>query len=212
MSPFFPIVANKLNLLNQADDAPSILDLLLLKAIRGSMPEFDPIRRNILPSRSVPGQAKGEPDPGGRALSLDSAATARRRSTDRFAWADHPAFSARPGVPGTGQSPGSARKNLLRGDVSTRKRRRASISAGSGADYDGGTGPATGPVHVATLGRPHRVIVVGAGFAGIAAALELQRLGVEVIVLEVSFGHSAVGVSPCGSSFHREGWRVPAIC
>lgn len=168
------------------------------------MPEFDPIRRNILPNRLVAGQAKGEPDPGGRGLSLDSVATARRRSTDRFAWVNHPAFSARPGVPGTGQGHGSSRKNLLRGDVTTRKRRRASITAGSGADYDGGAGPATGPVHVETLGRPHRVVVVGAGFAGIAAALELQRLGVEVVVLEVRSGYLEVGVWPCGSSLQSE--------
>lgn len=41
------------------------------------------------------------------------------------------------------------------------------------------------PVVIPALGRPHRVVVVGAGFAGIAAALELQKLGVEVVVLEV---------------------------
>lgn len=43
----------------------------------------------------------------------------------------------------------------------------------------------TVPVIVPSLGRAHRVVVVGAGFAGIGAALELQRLGMEVVVLEV---------------------------
>lgn len=42
------------------------------------------------------------------------------------------------------------------------------------------------PVVVASLGRPHRVVVVGAGFAGLGAALEMQKHGIEVIVVEVS--------------------------
>lgn len=54
--------------------------------------------------------------------------------------------------------------------------------AGAGAGH---AATAVGPIVVPSLGRPHRVVVVGAGFAGIGAALELQRLGIEVVVLEV---------------------------
>ncbi|CAM9918884.1 unnamed protein product, partial [Laminaria digitata] len=46
----------------------------------------------------------------------------------------------------------------------------------------GGRDGEVAPVFVRSLGRAHRVVVVGAGFAGIGAALELQRLGMEVVV------------------------------
>ncbi|CAN0525427.1 unnamed protein product, partial [Scytosiphon promiscuus] len=53
------------------------------------------------------------------------------------------------------------------------------------------------PVFNRSLGRVPRVVVIGAGFAGIGAALELQRLGMEVVVVEVSWevgGGGGMGV------------------
>ena len=63
---------------------------------------------------------------------------------------------------------------------------RALVGAAAGAAArETKSGPT--PVVVPALGRPHRVVVVGAGFAGIAAALEMQKLGLEVVVLEVRY-------------------------
>ncbi|CAN0477943.1 unnamed protein product, partial [Discosporangium mesarthrocarpum] len=42
-------------------------------------------------------------------------------------------------------------------------------------------------------GRGFRVIVIGAGFAGLGAALELQRLGIDVVVVEVRDGGAGGG-------------------
>lgn len=207
------------------------------------MPEFDPIRRNILPDRSVSssvqpslneagranrpdqlvkhaielGQSGGtarssqQPDQSsgrqGPVRSLTSAASARRQSIDLLPWADrvvrasaHRPHAAQPNteadgavrVPrATGPIPNA--KDLWRQDAVIRKRRRSVGGVGGAAALDraasignhDGSAATTGPIVVPALGRPHRVVVVGAGFAGIAAALELQRLGVEVIVLEV---------------------------
>lgn len=54
------------------------------------------------------------------------------------------------------------------------------------------------PLFNRSLGRAHRVVVIGAGFAGIGAALELQRLGVEVVVLEVSWERAGVWKEAAG--------------
>lgn len=75
------------------------------------------------------------------------------------------------------------------GPMVARKRRRPNVpreGMAEAAAAGSGSGPVpAGPTVVPSLGRPHRVVVVGAGFAGIGAALELQRLGIEVVVLEV---------------------------
>lgn len=176
------------------------------------MPEFDPIRRQILPDRTTSASENSGPivagshsrteqpgqsgPPGGPGPSLASAAATRRRSTDFLPWADQvervssgrpaAAFDARPRPIGSGKH---------RGDIGARKRRRTGVdtdrAAGTGRDNDADEPTASEPVVVPAFGRPHRVVVVGAGFSGIAAALELQRLGVEVVVLEVR-GEGAV--------------------
>jgi polyamine oxidase len=57
---------------------------------------------------------------------------------------------------------------------------RPLLAGSPGPSYDGGTPEVPGGVD----GSPERVIVVGAGFAGLAAANALQRAGVEVVVVE----------------------------
>lgn len=77
----------------------------------------------------------------------------------------------------------------------TREGKAAAVAGKAKAKEAGAEKAELIPVVIPALGRPHRVVVVGAGFAGIAASLELQKLGVEVIVLEVR---------PCVCIF---GWR-----
>lgn len=69
------------------------------------------------------------------------------------------------------------------------KRRRVGGDTSAAAAAGGKRKPrddSTRPRVVPSLGRPHRVVVVGAGFAGLGAALELQKHGIEVVVVEVS--------------------------
>lgn len=170
------------------------------------MPEFDPIRRQILPDRMIPASEKSGPivagshsrtespgqsgQLGAQRPYVASAAAARRRSTDYLPWADQveslSSDRSAAALDGRSRLNGSGK---LRRDIGARKRRRVGIAAdraaSAGRDNDAGEPMAHEPVFVPALGRPHRVVVVGAGFAGIAAALELQRLGVEVVVLEV---------------------------
>ena len=49
-------------------------------------------------------------------------------------------------------------------------------------------------------GRPKKVIIVGAGMAGLVAGYELKRAGHEPLILEASSGWAA-GSTPCRQPF-----------
>lgn len=183
----------------QAGRNPSLLDLLLLKQIQGTMPEFDPVHLNLLPSPL----SSVRPD-----ASFSSAATARRRSAELL---------PRPQASSTSSS--SVRRfTAVGGGVAKAvyPRKASGVASGGGgslravAKGAGGRGETASvpvaPVMVPTLGRPHRVVVIGCGFAGIAAALELQRLGVEVVVVEVREGEREGSKDrSCGVGKNHEG-------
>lgn len=170
------------------------------------MPDFDPVNLIVLPgppSSVVASHQHQQPAivaasaSASASASLASAAVARLQSANLLPRAGSPVASSAGGQPPIGHSgdqlasgTGSQWEQQQQpGPGVARKRRRPNVpreGMAEAATAGSGSGPVpVGPIVVPSLGRPHRVVVVGAGFAGIGAALELQRLGIEVVVLEV---------------------------